>query len=594
MIIMGINAFEEKPSACLLVDGKLKRFCEEDKFTRLKGSYGHFPINATRWCLRSEGVSLKAVDRIAVSWGCDKYPYRMLGRLAGIKLVSMFGGHRTAGSDNGLFDGFGYLYTHSPGNMRRKIRDSLRMGGFTEPVPEIVFVEHHLSHAYQAFFQSPFENASVLVADGSGEDKCVSGFHFCSGQCKKIFAVDIPFSLGWFFAGFTAYLGFRPNMDEGKLMGLAAYGEERKNNNAWIERFERIIRRSESGCEVDADFFKFGRKSFHPKFTDRLANYIMSFDKNLPPLGMHNHDIHLKTDYVDIAYAVQYHLESVVQRLARRLVDATGCGNLCCSGGIFMNCKLNGSLHDTAGIENLFVHPASSDDGASIGAALYVSDGSGQSPRNPLQNVQYGPRYGNDEVEEILKTCHISYTKPTDIGREVAKIISRQQTAGWFHGGVEMGARALGGRSILAYPGNPKIKDALNARIKFREMWRPYCPSLPKENRAAYFEKPIETPFMVVARSATAAMKKKAPSVVHVDGSTRPQTVDKKILPQWHHMIESLTDFGLDPIVLNTSFNIRGEPIVCSPYDAIRTFFASGLDALAMEDCLIIKQSRGE
>ncbi|MBN1294795.1 MAG: hypothetical protein JXB48_23365 [Candidatus Latescibacteria bacterium] len=593
MIILGLNAFEEKPSACLLIDGRLKRFCEEERFTRLKGSYGHFPINAVKWCLKSEKLSLNSVNKIAFSWGCGKYPYEMLAHLAKIKLKSFLHkmGHRytTSESNGSVLDGLSYLYRHTPDYIRRKIRDSFRMGGFIESIPDIVFVEHHLSHAYQAFNQSPFESAAVLVADGSGEDKCVSGFHFSNGHFNKIFSIDVPYSLGWFYAGFTAYLGFRPNMDEGKLMGLAAYGEERKNNNNWIERLNKIIRLSEAGYEIGAKYFKFGGNSFHPKFTDHLAHYIKSFNNNLSPLGMNNQDIHLKNEYVDIAFAVQYHLETIVQSLVRKLIEATGCQNLCCSGGIFMNCKLNGSLLHNTAVKNIFVHPASSDDGTSIGAALYVSDGLGQLSRNLLENVQYGPRYTNDEVEEILKTCHISYIRPDDIGLEVAKILSRQQTVGWFQGGVEMGARALGGRSIIAYPGNTEVKNTLNARIKFREAWRPYCPSVLKEKSALYFKDPIETPFMTIARTATDTLKKRAPSVVHVDGSIRPQTVDKNILPKWYHMIENLSCFGLDPIVLNTSFNIKGEPMVCNPYDAIRTFFATGLDALAIEDYLIIK-----
>ncbi len=595
MIILGINAFEEKPSACLVIDGALKCFSEEDRFTRLKGSYGHFPIHAIRWCLQSEHISMKNVDKIAFSWGCWKYPLQMLGHLAKIKVKSIFTENDflvgNAGKDSTIPDGLSYLRAHSPEYIQRKIRDSFRSGGIGGAIPEIVFVEHHLAHAFQAFYQSPFEDAAVLVADGSGEEHTVSGFHFSRGSYTRKITIDVPFSLGWFYAAFTAYLGFRPNMDEGKLMGLAAYGETRKNDNKWLERFDKIISYADEKYNVQAGFFKFGPSHYHPKYTDALVKYLTSFQVDLSPLYVTSskNEIHLNNEYVDLAYAAQTHLEKITQRLAQKLLEVTGSLNLCCAGGIFMNCKVNGALLDHTGVENIFIHPAASDDGSSIGAAFYVSEGLGQSPRNILENVQLGPRYTNDEIEEALITCHISYTKPDNICFNAAELIAKEKTVGWFQGGAEMGARALGGRSIVAYPGNPGIKDELNANVKFRELWRPYCPSMTSESRASYFEDPIETPFMIVARTATDMLKTQASSVVHVDGSIRPQTVNKDILPKWHQMIDNLRSFQLDPVVLNTSFNIRGEPIVCSPYDAIRTFYATGLDALVMEDCLITK-----
>lgn len=592
MNILGINAFEEKPSACLVVDGRLTCFCAEERFTRQKGSYGHFPINAVIWCLKNENISLGNVDRIAFSWGCIKYPYKMLGYLARIRLHQVFKHHGSHGKYNNTFyNGLGYIYAHTPGAVRRKIRDSLRMGGLQDRIPEIVFVEHHIAHAYQAYYQSPFQDAAVLVADGSGEENCVSGFFFNSGSYSKKFSIDVPFSLGWFYAAFTAYLGFRPNMDEGKLMGLAAYGEKRKQSNTWIERLEKIIRQTDAGYETDPRYFKFGDLDFHPRYTNDLIAYITSYNPDVRPRYLHSSDtaIHLHNEYVDIAYAVQHHLEHSTQKLVQRLINATGCHNLCCAGGIFMNCKVNSSLQSNTDVTNIFVHPASSDDGACIGAAFYVSEGLGQVPRNILDNVQLGPRYTNDDVEEILKRCQLSYTKPQDICFKAAELISKEKTVGWFHGGAEMGARALGGRSIVAYPGNSSIKDKLNENVKFREVWRPYCPSMVNEKRALYIENPIETPFMIIARSATELLKKQAPSVTHVDGSIRPQTVNKAILPKWYHVIDSLKCFNCEPIVLNTSFNIRNESMVCSPYDAIRTFYASGLDALVLEDCLLVK-----
>lgn len=601
MIILGLNAFGQNPSACLIREGSLVAFAQEDRFTRYKSSDGFFPSNAVKWCLNSQDLTLQDVDRIAFSWGCHKYPGRMMIKLMKTKL-RLFGRTSSASEPsiprtNSLLPGFEYLSHYSPGNIRSNIRNHLRIAGHKGQIPKIEFVEHHISHAYQSYYQSPFQDAIVLVMDGSGEENCVSGFSVRDGTFRKVMGYDIPQSLGWFYGGFTAYLGFRADQGEGKLMGMAAYGESNKGENPWLERLDKILRVTENGFEVDPLYFKFGANEFHPRFTDHLVKYITSFNSDLVPIGLNSWqdktELAFKTypanEYVNLAYAVQTRLEEVITSMVKHLVKDTNITNICLAGGVSMNCKAMSSVLENTGIENIFVHPAASDDGACIGAGLYIAKSFGENVHNTLRHVQLGPSFDNDEIEQVLKSCNLSYSKPDDICAKAAELLSQEKILAWFHGGLEMGARALGGRSIIACPGNLTMKDRINSTVKYREAWRPYCPSMTSESKGNYLHHAIETPFMTVARNATTELYTHAPATIHVDGTSRPQTVERAVLPKWHNLLECMKAYSGHPLLLNTSFNIRGEPIVCSPLDAIRCFYSTGLDALIVEDLLLIK-----
>ncbi len=600
MIILGLNTFGENPSACLVREGKLAAMSQEDRFTRLKGSEGAFPALALDWCLKSQKLSLGDVNRIAVSWDCHKYPWKMATHLARMKFSSHGSPYvhppsiRHASASGA---GLEYLNKHTVGAFENGIRDNLRVSGHHGPVPPIEFVEHHLAHACQAYYQSPFEDAAVLVVDGSGEEHTVSGYAVRNGNMKRVFGYDIPQSLGWYYGAFTAYLGFRANRDEGKLMGLAALGECRREHNPWLERLEKVIRITPEGFELDPLYLKLGGNEFHPRFTDHLYKFVTSYNPDLVPIGV-NETVdkdgerlskYLLDDYVDLAYAVQDRLEEAMVSLARRLVHQTGLKKLCIAGGVAMNCKANGVIRSRAGVEDMFVHPASSDDGAAIGAALKLAADEGDPPRNVLTHVQLGPSYAPAEIEAALQFSGVRYTVAKDIGAETAELLGRGKIMGWFQGGAEMGARALGGRSIIALPKDPKTKEIVNRRVKRREPWRPYCPSMTIEKSNEYLQDPVETPYMILARKATPLMEVACPSAVHVDGTVRPQTVRSEVLPQWHHLIECVGRNSGHPVILNTSFNVRSEPIVCTPFDALRCFFSNGLDALAMGEFLVVK-----
>ncbi len=601
MVILGLNAFGQNPSACLVVDGKLIAFSHEERFNRLKGSEGMFPALATSWCLESTGINMAEVDKIAINWDCHKYPFKVLGNLASAMLRSKLKNRmrsRSTAAGDGMGGVIDYLNRYRPANFQSLVYAALRSSGFKGKLPEIVYVNHHLSHAYQAYYQSGFGDALVLVADGHGEDACVSGYAVRNEIFTKIIDYPVPYSLGWFYGGFTAYLGFRANRDEGKMMGLAAYGEATRTDNPWLDRLNGILKVRGNSFELDPGFFKMGGNYHHPRYTDALVKFITKYDKDMLPIGLNEQAMkdgklvnrYLLPKYIALAYAVQTRLEEALAAVVKNMVSQTGIKNLCLAGGVFMNCKANYSISELPRLEDVFIHPASSDDGSAIGAAYWVSRQLGADTFDPLKHVQYGATFSSEAVQETLKVSKIPYQVLDDIAATTAKLLDRGMIIGWFQGAAEMGARALGGRSIIACPNNGSIKDEINAKVKFRESWRPYCPSLLQEHSADYLWNPAAKPFMIKAAKATPLLKTQAPATVHVDNTVRPQTVSEEILPLWHRLISETAKLTGVPVLLNTSFNVRGEPMVNSPYDAIRTFYSTGLDAVVLENCLVLKK----
>lgn len=601
MVVLGLNAFGQNPAAALVVDGKLRAFSHEERFNRLKSSHSLFPSQAASWSLKSQGIDIAEVDKIAINWDCHKYPFTILRNFASIAFKGILGqkpdnGIRSAG--DGMGNVIRYINTYRPSNYRSMLYAALRECGFRGPLPEVVYVNHHLCHAYQTYYQSGFDDALVLVADGHGEESCISGYTVRNGKFTRILHYPIPYSLGWFYGGFTAYLGFHANRDEGKLMGLAAYGEAGKDDNPWLKRLDRILKVKRHGFELNPYYFKMGGNYHHARYTDALAKFITDYDADLRPIGLGEKaevdgkitNRYLLPKYIELAYAAQTRLEEALQALVTNMVGQSGLKKICLAGGIFMNCKANQVISQMPQIDEVFIHPASSDDGSAIGAAYWVSRQLGADVRDPLRHVQYGAAFGNDEVKQALDICGVEYQALGDPAATTAKLLSQGKILGWFQGGAEMGARALGGRSIIACPTGETVKEQINSRVKFRENWRPYCPSLPMENRQEYLQSGAHQPFMIRADQATQLLARQAPSIVHIDNSVRPQTVDHEVLPLWHRLICETGKLTGVPVLLNTSFNIRGEPIVNSPFDAIRTFFSTGLDALVMGDFLVLKQ----
>ncbi len=600
MNILGINAFGQNPSACLLVDGKLVNFSHEERFNRLKGSHSLFPSQALMWCLKNNNIVLQDIDYISFNWDCKKYPFQMVRSLVKSRFSqnkTIFKSKSKLRKNGSVINLLNHLVSYDPKLIKEKIHDNLRISGHEGEIPKIIFVNHHLSHAYQAYYQSDFLDSLVLVADGHGEENCISGYEVRNGKFSKIVEYNIPDSLGWFYGSITAYLGFHANRDEGKLMGLAAFGEKRRKNNPWIERLDKLIYVKNNHLNFDPEFLKYGNNEYHPRYTDLLVKFITSYDSKMAPISLNKLvsqdgnliNKYLLDRYIDIAYAAQLKLEEALICIVKEMIKKTKITKLAYAGGVALNCKANRAILDNSGITELFVHPASSDDGSCIGAAFYVAKECGEPVRNILKNVQIGPSFSNDLILETIKQANLKFDHTDNVPLTTAKYLEEGNIMGWFQGGSEMGPRALGGRSIIASLNDPNVKQKINERVKFREVWRPYCPSILAEEQANYVKNSVNSPFMILAANAKDKLKNMAPSIVHVDNSVRPQTVDKESNALWFDMIFQQTKLTGIPMILNTSFNVRGEPIVNSPRDAIRTYCSCGLDKLVIGNYILSK-----
>jgi carbamoyltransferase len=390
----------------------------------------------------------------------------------------------------------------------------------------------------------------------------------------------MPHSLGWFYAAFTEYLGFDAYDGEYKVMGLAAYGGP---NREIAERVSRVLRPAPDGIgyELETAYIHDGPHAYSGRFTDHLSELL-----GRPPRASAQA---IDDWHRDLAYAVQDALEQAVVRLARWAVRTTGIRRLCLSGGVAQNVKLNSRLLRLEEVDDVFAHPLCADSGSAAGAALAACfRATGERPER-LTTLALGPEESEAEIEAALRLAHLDYERPEDPCDAVAAELAEGRIVGWFQGRMEAGPRALGQRSILADPRRVESRDRVNAIIKFREDWRPFCPSILAEAQSKYLVARSATPFMIVAVEATPALRTDAPAVVHVDGSVRPQTVAQQVLPRYHRLLAAFERRTGVPVLLNTSFNVKGEPIVCTITDALRTFWSTGLDVLAAGDFIVRK-----
>jgi carbamoyltransferase len=600
MNILGIIGFGMNPAACILRDGKIIAFAEEERFTRIKVSEGLFPAKAVSFCLDYAKLSLDSIDRIAFGWDATKYPWTMLGTFTKNFLkysISESRSFHKQKNNCSFWLGIEGLIDYHPSKILPKIVDGLRSAGLKGSIPKIEFVPHHLAHAYSSYFCSEFNNAGILTIDGHGEEICTQLAVGHGENIKTVESIPIPHSLGWFYAAITEYLGFIPYRDEGKLMGLAAFGEIRRNVNKWIEPLSKIVKLTNGSYEVSPIYTLYGGHFHGKRFTDEMVKLITGIDSEAEPISYGEKAIiegskksrYLKEVYIDIAWAAQEILETVTVALAKKLVNKYKVDNICIAGGVGLNCKMNGEILRKSGCKNIFVQPASNDAGTAIGAAMYVAHKSGENIRNPLKNVYLGPEFSNDDIYSVLINSKIPFRKIEKPETEAAKLLEEGKIIGWFQGRMEFGPRALGNRSILANPLVADIKDKVNNEVKYRESWRPFCPSIIDEAKSKYIIDANESSFMTVAYHGSKSMVKEILSIVHVDGTIRPQTVKKENNFLYHSLISEFGKLTGQPILLNTSFNIRGEPIICTPAEAIRCFFSNGLEALIIGDFLIRK-----
>ena len=556
-------------SACLVEDGRLVAMAEEERFARQKRAPDMFPARAIKYCVQEAGIGLSDVPIVAVGWGHSKYPDVMDRHMKSIP-----GRHLDRFADTAesfMHKAFDKDWTAM--GVRHAIKSIDQQAS-----PEIRFYSHHESHAASVHYLSGFERSSILCMDGSGEEVATSTWLGRGDDLEPIDVWTLPNSIGWFYAGMTEFLGFKAYADEGKVMGLAPYGEP---DDEIAEKLRRVISPTNGSYELDPTFVHYGERSWSRRFTDKLPDLLGP--PRLP-------ESTISPYYESVAFESQRLLEELGVHLTRRLIKATGESNLCLSGGVAMNCKMNGVISQMPEVDEIFINPASNDAGTAIGAALLAARDEGISPRGTtLEHPYWGPGFSDAQIEAALKACKLQYECVDDPTVTAAELLDEGMIVGWFQGRMEFGARALGGRSILANPTILDMKDRINREVKFREPFRPFAPSLPVEAMHDYIEDGHESPFMILAYAVQPGIEDVLPSVVHVDRTIRPQTVSAETNETYWRMLNEFGQRSGHPVVLNTSFNIRGEPIICTPNEAIRCFYATGMDALCIGPFLLRK-----
>jgi len=572
---LGIFEGHSDPAVAVVKGGEVIAYAEEERFIRQKHAWGVYPHKALQFCLDTAGISLSEVDAVGINWDIEGFSG---GRIAAFyeELNSEFDvDDATRGWQRSMLARFG------TGAAERKHHYEWRRVYGDIEFPPIVASPHHYTHAFQAAMQSGYDESLCLTIDGSGDEHCTVLWEHRGSELRPVYQRKVPHSLGWFYAAFTEYLGFKAYDGEYKLMGLAAYGKQSKELAAKVAAVVDITPEKPEIYSVDPHFIHYGEHSYSTRFTDKLVALL----GRPPQLPTAEYD----DWHADLAFAVQARLEEAACALVRSGIALTGIKRVTIGGGVGLNVKMNTRIFDMPEVDNLWVNPLCSDGGAAVGAAQIAEYRAAGIHPNKLTRLDLGNAEKN--VQDVIRSSKVSFTEPKDVAADVARLIADGKVVGWFQGGMEAGPRALGQRSILADPRSVVARDKVNAIIKFRENWRPFCPSMLAERASEYLTRYTDAPFMVIAFPASEKLRSDAPAIVHVDGTARVQLVDREVLPLYHRLIsefEKLTGVG---VLLNTSFNVRGEPIVCTARDALRTFFSTGLDALVIEDCLVLKEA---
>lgn len=541
MNILGIKPYGHDPAASIVVDDKIVAAVEEERFVRVKHALNFFPFYSIIYCLNEANLSMKDIDYVTLPINPKLYINSKLLKMVGLSLPYYLR------PKNALM-----LAMREFTKYVRYIRTwEIEFKRYFGVVPKVRYVEHHLAHACSAYYLSGFKKSNIITIDGAGEVVSTLLAVGKGKEIEKIKEIYLPHSLGLLYVKITELLGFKSYDEEGKVMGLAAYGKP-------IIDFSPIIKIGEGNYKVDYDKLK-----FKPRLRDEPLNNL----------------------HKNIAASIQSALGKTVTTLAEYLYDLTGIKNLCLAGGVSLNADMNKILLGSDFCEKIFIQPAAHDPGSALGAALYNTD-----CRFELDSAALGPKFSNEDIKPVLDESKITYEKIDDISGYVGEeLLPEGKIVGWFQGRMEFGPRALGSRSILADPSNPDTKDNVNNSVKHREPWRPFAPSILFEHRKRYFSNGHKSPFMILTFDL-ANHQEELISAAHVDNTVRPQTVDKNSLLKYHRLINKFYKVNGVPAVLNTSFNVAGEPIVCNPRDALRTFYGSGLDYLAIGDYLISKR----
>jgi carbamoyltransferase len=557
MISLGVSYQMHDSAACIARDGEIVFGVAEERLSRVKHD-NSFPVLSIRACLDFAKVKPEQLDFVCFGWPRAGALYRH-------DLACLLRGAYPASRE--IFVNTTYLFARMWKQASGWNR-FLKAFGTTRAKP--IFLDHHLAHAISAYAFSGFAEAAVVITDGRGAWEATSIWHGKDGRLEHVETIPFPNSLGLFYAEFTHYLGFAKYSDEWKVMGLAPYGEPGVSLRDWIV--------------PDDDPYWVNAKGL----LGAGAADVRSIEARLGPQRAPESDI--AATHRNIAFAVQDACEQAMMTLAKRAVEKTKCRNLCFAGGVALNSKANGKILTSGLVDNLFVQPAAADDGVALGAALAPHfEHSGRLPLRAMRHAYLGTEFSESAIENSLRTFKLRYTRASNVAAETAERVAAGKIVGWFQGRMEFGPRALGSRSILADPRDAAMKDRVNNAVKFREEWRPFAPSMLKEAAPEYLEGVTDSPFMIVTAQVRKEKQSVIPAVTHADESARPQTVEKEINPLYYRMIEEFGKRTGVPVVMNTSFNLRGEAIVNSPTDAIRTFYSSGLDALAIGPFLVDK-----
>ncbi|MGB0589368.1 MAG: carbamoyltransferase [Myxococcota bacterium] len=561
MKVLGIN-FSIDSAAALVVDGRVVAAVQEERLSRIKHDSA-FPARAVRYCLEAGGLTLKEIDSVAFFWNPGKHAEPSNYRMTAVPR-----------------DHLEYLYA-VPVHLMRHF-DGVGVERMAQTLwledghaLQIEYLTHHNCHAAGAFYLSGYESAAVVTVDGYGERAATHIARADASGIETLQTIEFPHSVGSLYAALTQYLGFRANNGEGKVMGLASYGAD-----TYDDAIRSLVTFTDEGFELDLSYFSF--------YMQRRRRYS---DKLIALLGPERRpDEPLTQRHMDIAAGLQRVTEELLLHIARRAKALTGETRICLSGGVMLNCVANSRIKYESGFDEAYFMPASSDAGTSLGAALYVAHVLGEdAPVSHPENDYLGPGYDDAHIEEVLKTSGCAYRRVEDIADSAAELLADAKIVGWFQGRAEFGPRALGARSILADPRQADTKEVLNARVKFREPFRPFAPVVLASRCGEFFDHDDPSPYMLLVYDTLPDKVDVIPSVTHVDGGARVQTVTAEANGPYYDVVKAFGERTGVPVLVNTSFNIRGEPIVTTVQDALKCFFTTDMDALAIGSFLLEK-----
>ena len=597
MYILGLSGYYHDSAACLLRDGEISGAAQEERFSRKKHD-ARFPAAAAAWCLDAAGITLSDIDQIVFY---DK-PLIKFERLLETYIAS-------------APKGFSSFLSAMPVWLKEKLylksvlkKELAALGTCSKKaLPPLLFTGHHQSHAASAFFPSPFERAAVLCMDGVGEWATTTTWLGEDNRVRPMWQIDFPHSLGLLYSAFTYFTGFKVNSGEYKLMGLAPYGQPRY---ADLIRDKLIDIKPDGTFRLQMDYFDYatGLRMTNERFAELFGRSAREPESPLTQQEM------------DIAASVQEVIEDIVLSVATTLHQETGSENLCLAGGVALNCVANGRLQREGPFENIWIQPAAGDAGGALGCALsawYEYTGQpriAQSASDRMRGGYLGPRFSNHEARTALETLGANYEEleDGDLYPRLAKILADEQVVGWFQGPMEFGPRALGARSIIGDARSPKMQSVMNLKIKYRESFRPFAPAVLAECVSDFFEQEAKSPYMLIVANVREEhrvapdpaletafgieklkqQRSDIPAVTHVDYSARIQTVHAETNPRFHQLLTAFYQQTNCPVLVNTSFNVRGEPIVCTPEDAYRCFMRTEMDYLVIENCLLSKSDQ--